>query len=114
MYTINKNNAIEKVNNFTLYNMLTKRVNIVGEGRQSVEIDEQFFNESIDQIVSLIGGRKQTREKIKHTLSNKIVTDWFTKRITFCKHTNKFDYTAGQNYPAELQSIRKTLLTKYN
>lgn len=113
MYTIDKN-TLEKVNNFTLYNMLTKRVNINGEGWQHVEIDEQFFNESINQIVSLIGGRKETKEKIKHILSNNIVTGWFTERITFCKHTNKFDYTAGQNYPAELQSIRKTLLTKYN
>lgn len=113
MYTIDKN-TLNKVNNFSLYNMLTKRVNINGEGWQPVEIDPQFFNDSINQIVSLIGGRKETKEKIKHILSNNIVTGWFTERITFCKHTNKFDYIAGQNYPAELQSIRKTLLTKYN
>lgn len=43
MHTIDKN-TLDKVNNFTLYNMLTKRVNIDGEGWQAVQIDEHKKN----------------------------------------------------------------------
>ena len=109
MKTLNKKNVSKLVNQFTLENLTTERACLIAGGWQNIKIDEDFKNESISQIVNLLGGIKATKEKIKFVIKNTPVSSWFASRIVFEPLINKWTYIAGQDYPAELQEIRNQL-----
>lgn len=104
---INKENVNKLTNNFTLGNLTTRRACINGIGWDDIKIDESFFNESIDNIANLLGGRQKTKETIKFKLRNEPIYEWFGSRIVF--NNNKWEYVSGQNYSGELTQIRKIL-----
>jgi hypothetical protein len=108
---ITKQNVNKLTEQFTLNNLTTGRASIIGTGWNDIKIDEQFFNESINNIVELLGGRQKTKETIKYKLRNEPIYGWFSNRIVFCKHNNVWTYIAGQEYTTEIKEIRK-ILTK--
>ena len=68
-------------------------------------------NEDINSIADLLGGWERTKNAVKRALRNvgNMRSKWYFERISFCKHTNRWTYCAGQDYPAELAQIRKDL-----
>lgn len=106
MKTITKQNVHKLTNNFTLESLTTNRVNLIDGGWSDVKIDPDFYEESIENIVWLLGGREATKQKVRFALRNTPVHGWFSGRIMY---TNKWTYTAGQDYPNELRLIRKEL-----
>jgi hypothetical protein len=72
----------------------------------------QLSNEEINQIAEMLGGFHRTRAIVRRRLASlsTLPGQWFFDRIVWCKHTNKWSYVAGQDYPAELATIRKWFL----
>jgi hypothetical protein len=64
------------------------------------------------QIADLLGGRISTREIVRSRLRflPELPSFWAFDRIIFCKHSKRWTYTAGQDYPGELAMIRKYFL----
>ena len=109
MKNINKSNVSKLVRQFTLENLTTERAYLNGSGWNDIKVDESFKDESIEQIVNLLGGRTKTKETIKHALKNTHIHNWFATRIVYEPLRNSWTYTAGQDYPSELATIRKEL-----
>jgi hypothetical protein len=109
MKTINKTNVQKRVNQFTLENLTTSRAYIIGEGWQTIKVNENFFNESIEQITDLIGGFDKTKRAVKFTLRNTPIYQWFASRIVYEPKRKAWYYIAGQDYYNELKQIRKEL-----
>ena len=109
MKIITKQNVHKLTNNFTLESLTTNSVNLIDGGWSDVKIDPDFYEESIENIVWLLGGREATKQKVRFALRNTPVYGWFASRIVYCPHANRWTYTAGQDYPNELRLIRKEL-----
>lgn len=111
MKTINKNNSTKEIQQFNLSHLTTGRANIINKGWQDIKIEDSFFNESINEIVNLIGGREATKQAIKFSLRNTPIHQWFANRIIF--DGKNWSYIAGQDYPSEIKEIRRQLTTKF-
>ena len=109
MKTIRKNNIAKNISQFTLENLTTSRAYLIATGWQDIKVDKDFMNESIDQIIDLLGGHHNTKKAIRYTLNNTPVYGWYAQRIVFEPLINKWVYIAGQDYPSELRTIRKEL-----
>ena len=67
----------------------------------------------VDKLVQLLGGRKETKAKIKRVLEFHLHTigSWgIFGRVLFDSKANDWEYCAGQDYPSELAYIRKLIL----
>jgi hypothetical protein len=66
----------------------------------------------IDQICTLLGGRYATQSRIATKLNylSSLPSFWAFDRIHFCKHSKRWAYCAGQDYPSELSTIRRWFL----
>lgn len=111
MRKITKSNVHYLCAQFTLENLTTGRACVDGCW-DSVDIDDSFAD-AYNNIAELLGGRAETKKKIAYILRNNPISDWFANRIVFCRHTNRWEYTAGQDYPSEIRNIRQTLLKRY-
>lgn len=100
-----------KVNNLSLYNLMNKTIYINGVG--FIKTNNLLTDELIDQVCELLGGRYKTRERIATVLSNQTFSKWYLERIMYDFKRKCFTYCAGQDYPAELQEIRKDLVNRY-
>lgn len=69
----------------------------------------QLTDKDIEQIVNVLGGWEKTRNTIANKLRylKELPSFWALDRIVYCKHSNRWSYIAGQDYPAELATIRK-------
>lgn len=71
--------------------------------------DYSLTDSDIIQISELLGGREKTQNIVANKLRflSSLPSHWGFERIHFCKHTKRWAYCAGQDYPAELATIRK-------
>lgn len=109
MKTINKNNVEKLVNQFTLENLTTGRAYLKNGGWSDIKIDEDFKEESINQILDVLGGWEKTKEAMRFNIRNTPISAWFASRIVYEPKRNTWTYVAGQDYPSELATIRKQL-----
>jgi hypothetical protein len=109
MKTINKKNIDKITHQLSLYNISSERAYIIGKGWNNIKIQESFKNESFKEIVNLLGGTQKTKTKILFNLKNTPVYGWFTERIIFDNHLQRWVYIAGQDCPKEKQEIRNQL-----
>ncbi len=68
----------------------------------------RLTDSDIDALSTLLGGHYRTQNTVANKLRSlySIPSHWSFNRITFCKHSKRWSYTAGQDYPGELQTIR--------
>lgn len=106
---ITANNAGTVTQQFNANHLTTERAPIIGQGWEDIEIDEDFFYESIDQIVNLIGGQAKTMQKIRYTLRSQKFNHWSADRFIWSNSRKRWEYCAGQDQPLEMKEIRKYL-----
>jgi len=94
-----------------LYNLISKRVYLKTDGW--VTTNNILTDELIDKVCDLLGGQHKTRERISIVLKNQTFSKWYLERIMYNFKRKCFTYCAGQDYPAELQEIRKDLVNRY-
>jgi hypothetical protein len=109
MNTINEKNVAKLVRQFTLHNLTTERVNIIGQGWTDIKIDPDFKEKSIDQIINILGGHQKTKDRIKFVIKNTPISGWYSDRIVFEPAVNRWVYIAGQDHPKEINEIRNDL-----
>lgn len=92
-------------NEITLDNIRSKRAHINGEW-QSFEYT--LTDEDKESISNLLGGINKTKSTVYNKLGSlsTIPSHWSFARISFCKHSKRWVYCAGQDYPYELSIIR--------
>jgi hypothetical protein len=71
----------------------------------------QLSYQDIAQISELLGGREKTKTRVANKLRclSTLPSHWSFNRIHWCKHSQRWAYNAGQDYPSELATIRKFL-----
>ena len=104
--TIGYNNVGDLVSQFNLYHLTTERAPIKGESYQDIKINEGFKINAVKEIVELIGGHKQTRERVGFKIRNEPQHHWFADRFVFNSHRNKWEYITGQSQKDEMKKIR--------
>jgi len=94
----------------TLQNVKSQRMRIFPDGWH--DWDYQLTDNDIEQICGVLGGRRRTQNKIASCLRSlsTLPSKWFFDRIHFCRHSKRWAYCAGQDYPAELATIRQWFL----
>jgi len=100
-----------KVNNLNLYNLMNQCIYLENVGW--INTNNLLTDELIDQVCNLLGGHMKTKEKIFNVLSCQKFNKWYLERINYNFKRKCFTYCAGQDYPRELQEIRKDLTDKY-
>jgi len=100
-----------KVRKLNLYNLINQTIYINGIGW--IKTNDLLTDDLIDQVCELLGGHSKTKEKIFNVLRRQKFNKWYLERINYNFKRKCFTYCAGQDYPAELQEIRKDLVNKY-
>lgn len=97
----------EKGYDVTLQNIKSQRIRDIESGWK--DWSYQLTDEDIACIADLLGGWERTRNIVANRLRSlsSIPSNWAFDRIHFCKHSKRWAYCAGQDYPAELATIRK-------
>lgn len=106
---ITQDNAGEVTQQFNAEYLTTERAPIIGKGYEEIEIEENFYNNSIDEIVSLIGGHAKTMQKIRFRLRQGPLNHWSAKNFIWSQKRKCWTYCAGQDHPEEIRQIRKYL-----
>ena len=91
--------------------VINKRAHIDGEW-QNFETTDNFDESFIDTVVNLLGGQHATKRNIRYALQFGTPQHWGLTRIMCAKYGEspcRWSYCAGQDYPAELSTIRKYL-----
>ena len=91
--------------------VLNRRAYINGEW-QNFEVSEELSAEINDKIVDVLGGHGKTMNAIRRALRYSTPQHWGLSRIfleSYGGEIPRFRYCAGQDYPSELQAIRKYL-----
>lgn len=91
--------------------LINRRAHINGEW-QNFTVSDELSAEINDKIVEVLGGQAKTMNAIRRVLKYSTPQHWGLGRIfleSYGGETPKFRYCAGQDYPAELQQIRKYL-----
>lgn len=91
--------------------ILNRRANIDGEW-QDFTVSDELSAEINDKIVELLGGHGKTMNAMRRVLRYSTPQHWGLGRIfleSYGGENPRFRYCAGQDYPAELQQIRKYL-----
>jgi len=94
----------------TAQELVNGRAHIFGEW-QDFELSGDARHEAVSLIVDCYGGRRPTREAVRSTLMWGRPQHWGLNRTTFRMSGDKIlcSYYAGQDYPAELNTIRTAL-----
>lgn len=106
---ITKTNVSDRVTQFNLESLNHNRAYVNGIGWTDIAIEENFKAESLQQIADIIGGRKATKAKVLHNLTNNKVSGWFMNRFIYMPKYDIWSYCAGQDYVSEITSIRRKL-----
>lgn len=101
----------DKVMQLNLYHLMSQSISIQGAGW--IKINDLLTDDLINQIADLLGGHLKTKQKIKSVLKNQKFSAWYLDRIIYSFNRKRFEYVAGQDYPSELQEIRKDLINRY-
>jgi hypothetical protein len=84
------------------------RVNLLAATRGEYILDDQ----DAEQIAQLLGGRHATRARIEQVLkysASMLPAHGIFERVHYCEHENAWSYCAGQDYTAEIPTIRDIL-----
>lgn len=85
---------------------------------RDVIIDENFREESIEEITEMLtkGCRKKDEYKhvFRYVFRNVPVHAWFAHRIFYNFRTRSWEYIVGQDGASEFRMIRKSLLALYD
>jgi hypothetical protein len=94
----------------TLQNIKSQRIRDIETGWGDWQY--QLTDKDIEDIANLLGGRYATRIRISTKLNylSSLPSFWAFDRIHFCKHSKRWAYAAGQDYPSELSAIRHWFL----
>lgn len=97
----------EKGYDVTLQNIKSGRIRDIENGWK--DWDYQLTEKDIVSISELLGGWERTQNIVANRLRSlsTIPSNWSFDRIHFCRHSKRWAYCAGQDYPAELAMIRK-------
>jgi hypothetical protein len=90
----------------TLQNIKSKRIRDIEHGWK--DWNYELTDTDINQISTLLGGQYRTQNIVANKLRylNELPSNWCFDRIHFCKHSKRWAYCAGQDYPSELNTIR--------
>jgi hypothetical protein len=91
--------------------LINRRAFINGEW-SDFEVSDELSDEITEKILEVLGGQSRTRINMRYTLRRATPQHWGLARIFIEKYGDssiRFSYCAGQDYPAELQQIRKFL-----
>lgn len=109
MKTITRKNISKRIYQFNAEHLTTKRANIKNEGWQNIKIENEFYENSINEITTLIGGKNTTQKIVKLKLKNEPFHHWGFTRFIFDYETKTWRYIPGQDYNSEIRAIRKYL-----
>jgi hypothetical protein len=101
----------DRVQQLNLYNLIAQSIYLNGAGW--IKTNNLLTDELIDQVCDLLGGHKRTKEKMFHVIRRGGFSKWYLERIIYSFTRKRFEYCAGQDYPAELAEIRRDLADKY-
>ena len=107
MKTITEKNVTKLVQQFNAENLNHRRAPIEGEGWKDIKICPYFLELSAKQISDILGGRSETKERIKHNLQNVPLNHWGLQRFIWTG--KRWHYCAGQSYTEEIRDIRNFL-----
>ena len=112
IHTIGYDNVAKLVHQFNMRHLTTERAPIKskGESYQDIRISEGFRINAVNELVELIGGYSETRDKVRFKLRNEPQHHWFADRFVFNVHRNKWEYIDGQDGRREKQMIRNYFL----
>lgn len=101
--------TLDGIENVTFQSLANGRLYIGGQWRD-VELSEELKTQVLDDVAAILGGRKpeQLRRVLGKTLGLKIQW-WAFSRIQYSALTGNWYYCAGQDYRAELNTIRAWL-----
>lgn len=96
-----------KDNQISIYNVLNNRAHVKGIGHTRVEFSKPIKDLLFSSAVNTIGGRNG--EKVRRFLNNGQYLKHFALERLFVENYSDISvkYSAGQDYPAELNSLRK-------
>jgi hypothetical protein len=101
-------NELLKDNQINIYNVLNNRAHVKGIGHTAVKFTEEIKGIIFRLAVETIGGRNPL--KVRRFLNNgRHLKHFALERLILTNYDNKIGltYCAGQDYPAELQDLRK-------
>lgn len=107
MKTITRKNVSQRITQFNAEHLTTARANIKNDGWQNIKIENGFHQESINEIIALIGGRNKTQKIMKLKLENEPFHHWSATRFIYDYNNQQWKYVAGQDYNSEMKEIRK-------
>ncbi len=96
---------VESGKDITLQNIKSGRIYDNGWKDWDYQLNEM----DVIGIATLLGGWEKTQNLVANKLRSlsTLPSHWAFDRIHFCKHSKRWAYTAGQDYPSELATIRK-------
>ena len=101
----------------TAQGLLNGKMYIKDKGHSDITLTEAFRRTLIERIVSLLGGHDKTKRRVKSVLTYGSFQHWGLDRfhvdkINYIKDEPakyELNYCAGQDYPEEINNIRKEL-----
>ena len=106
---ITKKNVTKGIKQFTVGHLVNRRANVIDKGWRDIHIDQEFYDESIEKIADLLGGKPAIREKIVYNLKNRPYNHWSINRIQYDPQYDEWSYCPGQDADSEIIEIRKYL-----
>lgn len=109
---------IKKTNQVSLYTILSGRIYTPGKGWGTFKKSGELMLTVAELVADAVGGSGRTKEMIKENIiyypSSLIKRNsWMSERIMFTINTHdksiRCSYYAGQDYEAEIKSVRKHL-----
>lgn len=109
---INQLAAFAKAHQLTAQQVINGRIYIDGQGWTSVEFTDELADKLKSMIVDALGGQTRTQVRIANVLRCDKPQHWGLSRLFLEQYQDnapRFHYCAGQDYPAELRTIRQFL-----
>lgn len=97
----------KSVQQLTLQQIINKRANF---NHKWEYFTFQLSDDLLRQVADLIGGRAETQYLVYKKLKNGRPQHWGLERMIYSVDRQRFEYCSGQDYPREINQIRKALL----
>ena len=101
-----------KGHQLTVQNLLNGRIS-GGKNKTwvKVRLTDEFREQLIEDLINVAGGHAATRERMKSVLTYGRPQHWALGRMIISDYGNgpKMNYCAGQDYPSELNQLRREL-----